>query len=482
MSALAHRKQAVVAVVVLSTTFLMAMVISGALLVAPAPHTVAPLTLASGSTQQWAFGGNASAAISCTGAACGAGSNITSLSLHYYVGWVVIYSATNISSTQTEFEAQAAVNASLSLSISACVNEGTGTCSQISASANLAGKETAGGFTNITNAGTVLVTAGPVTPGAVPALAIMNAQSSAAFNFSGSYTETLPVNGTPETANANFDFGGNELSSVVFSTPLGIVPITPQPGEWWNSTAAFNAMGSYTSGYSLSVSGGGHSAQESSWKKLDVSPSGTLTVNGTDLGEFNLTDNYTSPPTQVTAQEILLTFGAGEFTGTDGWLMLPSGLYGGVTSALGGTTLIAGQHPSQGSTLGGGESPYYQSGVGFIGVSEAANTSALGIGSSGGPGFSLTAGPEPVSVAEQQYQAITANGAGGSSGFPLLLLLVGVVVAVVVVLGLVLAVRRSRGRPPVPMIAAGDPSKSMAQGSAASPSEPAPSDPSQPRS
>ncbi|MGA8663978.1 MAG: hypothetical protein WB809_02765, partial [Thermoplasmata archaeon] len=208
----------------LALGMLLAVLVSGAFASVPAAPTSSHLAVASGSTQQWAFGGNASAAFSCTGTACGDGNNISSLSLDYYIGWVVIYTATNISSTQTEFEAQAAINASLSLSI-------TGTA--ISASANLAGKETAAGFSNITSTGTVAITAGPDAGMNVAALALMNAESNAAFNFSGAFSGTV-TNATGSTSlSESFDLGGNESSSVNFGTPLGIVPINPQPGQWW---------------------------------------------------------------------------------------------------------------------------------------------------------------------------------------------------------------------------------------------------------
>jgi hypothetical protein len=424
----------------------LAMALAAAFAAAPASAGDSHFTVASGSDDQWAFGGNASATYSCSGAACGAGSNITSLSIHYYVEWVVIYSATPISASQTEYEATAAINASVGVSVAGCVSMGA-TCAPISASANVAGRETASGFTNITNTGTVNLTAGPDAPATVAALAALNAQSSAAFNFSGSYTEDLTVNGTSETASINFDFGGNEATSVTFGSPLGIVPINPLPGQWWTASAPYSATGSYTSGYTLSETANGVSHSASDWHGITVSPSGVLDVEGTDLGNFTLQDNYTSPPTTVSASEVLLTFSNGAFTGTDGWLIIPAGLYSGASGALnatGSVGLIAGNHPSQSVTESSGESAYYQSGTGFIGGSEAVNDSALG--GTGGPEFTLNAGPEPVSVAQQQYQAITAS--PGSSNFPWVWLVAGVVVVLVVVVVVTLVALRSRRRQP----------------------------------
>jgi len=421
---------------VLVVGMLLAVLLSGAFAAAPAAHPGAPLVVASGSTQQWAFGGNASAAYSCSSTACGDGTNITSLSLHYYIGWVVIYTATNISSTQTEFEAQAAINASLSLSI---------TGSALSATANLAGRETASGFTNVTNTGTVNLTAGPGSPGNVAALALMNAESKAAFNFSLSFSATITNATGTNTESENFDLGGNETSTVNFPSPLGVVPIDPQQGQWWNASAPYSATGAYTSGYSVSANINGHSYSGGDWASLSISPSGTLTVNGTDLGPATLTDGYTNPPTTVTVQEILLSFSNGEFTGSDGWVMLPSGLYGGALGGLGGLTLVAGQHPSAVS-VPGGEAAYYQKGPGFVGVDEAANSSSVGL--STGPQVNLKAGPEPVTVAQQQYSAITSPSGGGSSAFPTTILILAVVVVVVVIIGVLVMVRRPGRRRP----------------------------------
>jgi hypothetical protein len=403
---------------------------------------------ATSSSEQWAFGGHAGASFSCSGSVCGSEGTISSLSLHYYVEWVVIYTATNISSTQTEFEVQSAINATLSLSLQGCVNEsGSGTCSQISANGNLAGREVASGFTNVTNTGEVYLSAGPGSPAEVAASAVLNAQSSASFNFSGSLSETLPVNGTPETGNFNFDLGGTENSGITFSTPLGVVPIDPQPGQGWNSSAGYSATGTYTSGYSLSVSAMGRSQTDNSWNTRTIAPSGTLDLTGADLGVATLYDNYTTPATTVSAQVISLNFGAGDFVGTHGWLLLPSGLYGGATGVFSGISLIANQ-PAATSTLSSGESADYKSGVGFVGENADTNASALGLGATGGPALSLQAGPEPVSVASQQYSAITSP-ASGAGTFPWAALVIGVVVVVVVLAAVVMLVRaRSRRGPP----------------------------------
>jgi hypothetical protein len=426
-------KRTSVARIGLAVAVVLAVVLAMAYLVAPthAASGSGPIGVASGSSQQWAFGGTASASYSCTSASCGANSTISSVTLRYYVEWVVIYTATNISSTQTEFEVQAALNAS----VSASVVEGS-----LSASASLSGKETESGFTNVTSAGSVDLTSGPGSPANVSALAIQNANSNAAFNISGSFSET---NGSVSVGSFSFDFGGSEASSVSFSSPLGLVPVNPAPNDNWTASAPYSATASGSVGYSISASYDGQSETENNWTGLSVSPSGTLFVNGTDLGAVTLYDNYTSPPTTVTAQAILLSFSNGEFGASDGFLMLPDGLYGGL-DGIGGLGLIAGQHPAQSDLVSSSESAYYQTGVGFIGSGASESGSSLGLTGTGSQ-FSVTASPEPVSVAQAQYSSIT-SGSGASSSFPWIWAVLGVVVVIVVIVAL-LFVRRSRRRP-----------------------------------
>jgi hypothetical protein len=428
------------------------------------------LRLAGGSSNQWAFGGIASASYSCADASC-FGGNLTngsiSLSFQYYIEWVVIFTQTNISSTQTMIESQAALNASAKYSLSACIQNGTGPCHSESASISLNGKETALGFTNISNVGSVNMTS-PAT-GPTPALAILNAASQESFNFSGSYSLTGPFGpgGSTVSGNANFDFGANEQSSVTFASPLGIVPLNPQPGDAWNSSAPFSATGSWTSGYSFSGTGyNGQGGSASNWTSGAVSPSGVLSVNGTDLGQYTLYDNYTNPPTQVTAQLIALDFNNGTFEAADGWIMIPFGMYGGVLYGLGGLAVShgptgpVGQVRPAASPIGApaGESAYYERGPGIVGAGASGSTSGP-IGTRG-PSIQITAGPEPVSVAEQQYEAVTGpKGSGSSGGLPILgAIVIVVVVVVVALLALVLYARRSRRRrratsvPPPPSV------------------------------
>ena len=420
---------------------------------------VAPATI------QWAYGGTASGSFSCSGPSCVADLNLSlnnstiSLSWKYYVAWVVIYAQTNVSPTQTEITTETALNVSASYSYSVCTNlTPLGPCATTSASVSLGGVEAVGGSTNLTN-GTVNLTAGPGSSGPIPALAITNASAHASLNISGS----LAITSANISGNGNFDLGGSAASSVQFGAPLGIVPSSPATGDRWTASAPYTATGTYVTGYSYSVSAAGYPAMSnSSWTHGSVSPAGTLTISGQDLGPTTLWDNYTNPHSALSARHVSVDFPGDQIAGSDGWILAPAGLTGGFASLLGGN--------STSWTNNSSEDLYYEPGTGFVGASLAGNASSVSV-LPAGPSVSVQAGPEPVSVAEQQYAAITANGAG-ASGIPLLLVvglvaMAGVAVAVVVVLR---HNGRWGGKPPAPEAA-------LATGAPAPPSTDGPTGP-----
>ena len=71
---------------ILAVGMLLAVLLSGAFAAPPAAHSEAPLTLAGGSTQQWAFGGTASASYNCPTSICNSTSEIHSLTLRVLRG------------------------------------------------------------------------------------------------------------------------------------------------------------------------------------------------------------------------------------------------------------------------------------------------------------------------------------------------------------------------------------------------------------
>jgi hypothetical protein len=446
----------------------LAMVLAGVVLVAPI-HSAAgaqlAVTPANGSVQQWAFGGNASISYSCNSpASCFGAGNTTgfssaSFSYNYVITWAVIYTQTNVSSTQTTEEIQAGIGATASLSFSECFTANSTPCQTFSASATVNGNEYGVGFTNVTSAGTVFLTPVTGTPGNVPADAIMNAASSELYNFSGNFNVNTPAeDSTPAVSeSANFDFGGNESSGIAFGTPLGLVPLNPQPGDTWSSNASYSAHGGYTAGFTISYTADSRSYTNASWASGVVTPSGQLFENGTDLGAFTLYDNYTNPVTTVTAQEILVSFSSGdEFSMADGWVLIPDGLFGSLDDLLAhpmSGILPATAAPAQGiGDLTSSETAYFEPGTGFVGAAVATGATTIPIGTgANAPNVNLQAGPEPVSRAQGQYNGIVSGSSSSSSGFPWSWLIIGVVVVVIVGIVAAMVVMRARKRPPTPM-------------------------------
>lgn len=406
--------------------------------------SVAPtVALTGGSSVAWAFGGSGFNSSSCTDLTC-PGGNLSingsfSASWKLYVGWVVLYNETNVSSSQKEISTQAAINASLSYSFSSCTVVTIGQpCVSDSATVTLAGKALASGFTNLTN-GTVDLLSGPGGTGPTAAWAVTNSSSNEAFNFSGGFSLNVPSSSI--SGSGGFDLGASEHSSIQFSPSLGLVPQSPQAGETWNASAPFTASGTWAAGYSFNAAISGQPPNSSSsWNHGSVAPSGNLTAFGEDLGSTLLWNNYTNPHTSTSAHDLDLTFSGANFSAMDGWIFGPTDLFTGLLPSFSG----AGNFSANAS-----ESAFFVPGTGFVGGNLATNGSNLSV-VPGLSSFQVTAGPEPVSVAQQQYAAI-ASGGSGSGGFPILLA-VGVVAAAVVAAGAgVLLWRRSaRAKPPAP--------------------------------
>ncbi len=402
---------------------------------APAGATAPTPLLASPSSSQWAFGGSAFSTFSCSSPACLlniSNSSTTSVSWRYFAEWVVLYTQTNVSPTQVEMNVRAALNVTLSYRVTMCLNVSiSGPCVDSTISLAVAGRQTATGTTNLTN-GTVAMTAGPGSPGSVAAWAATNASCYQAFNFSGNYA----LQSSTSSGSANFDVGGWQRSSIDFASPLGVVPMSPVPGNAWTASAPFSATGRYVSGYSYTLSAPGTSLSRTNWTPGSVTPSGTLNLSGADLGPAVLWDNYTSPPTSTTAQTIFVVFSGANVTGEDGWILATTDVY----SALGGSFGLNGSVAANSS-----ENTYFVPGQGFVGASLGSNGTNLSA-IPGAPTFSLRAGPEPVGIAEQQYAAITANPA--PAPFPILLVVALVGVAAVAAVAGVILLRRHAGRRP----------------------------------
>ncbi len=432
----------------LATGMLLVALLAGTSAAAPTPH--ASVTPASSATEQWAFGGSVSSSYSCTTTDCPGGTlsanQTLGISYNAQLHWAVIYTRTNVSASQVELSVKAAIGASVSLSFSACVT--TTTCQTESLSASVSGWETAAGYTNVTTASLTLAS-GPDAPGPVTALAIMNAAASLAFNVSGNLNLNVP--GTPATtASISFDVGGHGSSTVNFPTPLAILPVSPNKYDNWTSSEPFTASGSYLSGISAHGTEDGESESASAWTPGNVATSGTIYVVGNDTGTSTVWNNYTTPHKSYTVQDILLNISGDNYTATDGWVLYSGAAFENLFSGLEAETapVTAAVSPAiSAGVYSAPESVYYTSANGVLGESLAGNISSIDSSLSGAPSLSVNAGPEPVSVAESQYNAITAGPA--AAAFPLALVLGAVVVVVVVVAVVALVMRnRSAGRRP----------------------------------
>lgn len=410
-------------------------------------QSVAPsLALAGGSSVEWAFGGSGYSNGACNQSTC-AGSNLSlngsfSASWNLSVHWVVIYNQTNVSSSQKEISAKAGIDASLSYSLSACTVVTLGQpCVTDTASVSLAGKALAAGWTNLTN-GTVDLLSGPNGSGPVSAWAVTNSSSSESFNFSGSFS----INSASQSISGSGSFvvGASEHSSIQFTPSLGLVPVNLTPGQTWTASAPFTALGSWAAGYAYNVAvSGSPPVSNSSWAHGSVTPSGTLTVNGSDLGHTLLWNNFSTPHTSVNAHQLELDFSGANFSAMDGWIFGPTDIYTGVVPSFTGFGNVS---------ANSSESADFVPGTGFVGASLGANSS--NVSAPPGPAsFFVQAGPEPVGVAEAQYASI-ASGGSGSGGFPVLLVVGIVVVAAAAGVGVMLWRRSAHRRPPTPPQAA----------------------------
>ncbi len=424
---------------------------------APGPSAAHPASVApaAGSPYSWAFGRTYSYSYSCPSGStpCPGASNLTnatqSLSLSISVKWVVIYTETNISASQTELTAKTALGVSLSLSESVCVT--TSPCAEETASASLSGQQTFAGATNVTT-GLVDLTTGPGSPASVAALAVMNAASHRAFNVSGSFSlNEAAIGGS--TISASFDVGGSETAQIAFASPLGLVPANPSVGDAWTASEPFTASGKYVSGISLSATLNGTSRSASVWTPGSVAKSGTLWANGTDNASASITDNATTPPKTITVQEIYLNFSGGNFTASDGFLFwsnaMTADLFGGLDVPAGGAGPAVGTAVVPALSLGTdtAESVDFEPGFGFVGEQLAENGTKVTAGIvPGAPSLALSASPESVSDANAQYSAITAS--SSSPGTPLWVWAAVAVVVIAVVVGVALVLRsRRRAKP-----------------------------------
>lgn len=304
-----------------TTLALLGLLAIGVLLPVASASPVAAYTAPNPSAppQQWAYGGAWGATSSSSASGWGPSGNYSyTTSVHAFLGWNVIFTQTNTSSTSFELQEQRTIVSSVD--IQACAPS----CSSPKVSGNLTanGWEVDNGFANFTTAGTVYVNG--TTPTA--AYAIENAQSTVSGNVTGVATwQDSQVSATP--GSAYLSVAASASGQVQFSPALGLVPLNPVAGSWWNSSSTYAASGSYDVACHYEYAGIlGVSLAGSCGSTGSLSGTGTVNLAGADLGHYTLGGGLT--------HIVTLALTGGHFRFVDGALLVPASadLFGGAAT------------------------------------------------------------------------------------------------------------------------------------------------------
>ena len=260
----------------------------------------APAPSAGSGVQQWAYGADkwVNASITTTNATA---------TIHAFLGWHVIFTATNTSTSTFELEAQRTIGASYFADL--CVPN----CSAPKMHMNLTvtGWETDAGFANFTTNGTVYENGT-----AVQALAFENASSQSAGNLSEAMSFSGMMHNMTLSASQAFTLAGHSNAAIRFTPALGLVPWNVQANDTWNASSAFSAQGAWGASWSAQRTGfTGVTVRSSGHAGAQVNASGNVSVYGEDLGLITLDNGQTVP-------EIVLAV-YGPFDDADGVILIP---------------------------------------------------------------------------------------------------------------------------------------------------------------
>ncbi|MGA7923361.1 MAG: hypothetical protein WCA77_05240 [Thermoplasmata archaeon] len=260
-----------------------------------------PASSTAASTQMWAYGGQrwVNTTVELPHA------NYTS---EAFVGWQVIYTSINTSSTTVELTAQRTLGVALTAEYCAP------SCQNPTEQAHLliSGSEVDFASANLSTTGTV-----DVNGSAAAAVALLNAASSSQAHLSEKLSISLTgINGT-KTATGSLDVVGAANASVNFgASGLGLVPWTVMPGEQWNASAAFTSAGAWALNYTWARVGfDGVSTSGTGSPNGSAIGSGVVDLQGTDLGNVTLSNGQSVP-------RILLVI-TGPFEDADGIILIP---------------------------------------------------------------------------------------------------------------------------------------------------------------
>lgn len=384
-----------------------------------------------GTLSSWAYGGEQSrnGTISSGGA---------TISWNATFALVVIFNASNTSNASVQLQEERTEALAL---------EVTGSSASLSFHARLRAVEVDTASVNLTRNATVTLGNGSN----VSAWGLENASSRSNASLAESVVGTYQGN---QSFSAYLNVSGRSQASVGFTPPLGLLPLTVQPGISWTATALANASSSWTIGFSWAKhtplqSGSGTADRSGGWNGTAL-----VTVNGHAGAPESGFDDHVARTT------IGLTL-SGAFGLHDGFLLVPQGfdLFNGGTHAydedevtgsatiFGESLFVTGHHltvrsvaAARASTrFGVANSSLFTSGgtTGAVGAATVPSVSDA----------SATVLAQPESPGQARAQAYCLRFACSSpASFPLGLLFVGIASLAAVATAAVLLARRGRRR------------------------------------
>lgn len=391
-------------------------------------------------TNQWAYGVADNLSASWTNSSLGYTGTI-----HAYFGLQVTLTQTNLTANTSEVE----LDRTVALDFDALFCKPTCTDPTASANVSYAAWQRAVGFVNDTTNGTVTVGAVPV-----PALAILNASTQVTGNLTmRNVTQFRGLLGLQHSDSYYFTVQENDALALSFSPALGIVPDSLTGVSAWNSSSAYEGVGSWDSAYRYV-----HVPWNGTTVDLTYAPSGSLSGSGI-LDLYGTTGTPVTLTNGLTTQPIGLAMN-GPFHLREGLLFVPGetdvlaagGQSWSTLSAPGASTTTAaldiGTRVAHLGILAGATSyAPASSPVDVSGVTPAATNG----------GATVQAEPETVEASQTGSQCLVAGtcpgqqpSAGISTRSPFGGGAVIVALVIVVVVVAVLVVERRRNVPPPP--------------------------------
>ena len=381
---------------------------------------------ASGAPQSWAYGGQEWV-------------NVTDLpsgalyTTRVFVGYQVVTTATNTSSTVTALEVSYAYQYTYYETY--CVPN----CAAPSIWENISLVEwvTADTYANVTSGASVTTSHGPSS-----AFGLRDDATVEAWNTSETWK--LSENGATSYDGVYYS-GGSATAAVAFTPALGLIPFATKIGETWTATSAYSGTGGWNDSYlyAQTVTSSSTVFEHSSSNEA-VAEWGNESINGTDLGPVTLANGQSATSISLTEN--------GPYSIDYGLFLVPSTavLFGGSNQAWSvnvlapaaistGTIDVAASGGNNSPSIIASTSSWSQSGqsIGGGAASAPAGSSAPSTGTS--QNGTVQGQPEPVPVAVAKSQCLVGACGSASSVGPASLpsfWLIGAAAAVGVAVGI----------------------------------------------